>query len=487
MPATGLPETLGRLEQRRAARGDFAFWATVVLITVAGLALRTAGARGDLWLDEIWTIELLGHIDSFDQIFWGINHDNNHYLNSAYLYLVGLDSPPLLARGLSIALGCATVAAAAAFNASRGRAPALVTALLFAISYPMVNYGSEARGYAGLVLFTILALLFLERRLKTGKHGVAFGLSILLGVLSHLTMLGTVAVAVLWVAWLRWQRSGKLTKVSAEILPIFSPALAFFLPFALCVALGRFFNGFIIGGVVPFSVPNFAAGFAGMIRNLFGIPVWIGPWPLIAIACAVVAVAAHRAHTSRGSLYLIGIVGLPAALFAARLPNLEIERYFLVPGTLMLLLAGDLLGMALAAGGLRRFVAGVLLAAFAVGSALSLSQFFQYGRGSYSPVIAMMGANGPATYGTGADYRLKRVVEIFAERNGVVLTHVTPENWCGRRPAWILMDALNEPAKVKPTHPEELHPGCALHYRRILETRHWGLSGADWTLYRRLD
>ncbi|TIP55024.1 MAG: hypothetical protein E5X68_36155, partial [Mesorhizobium sp.] len=77
----------------------------VAVIGLAGLALRVLGARGDLWLDEIWSLVQLEPLTSIDQIFWRINHDNNHFLNSIYLYLVGADASPLLQRGLSIALG----------------------------------------------------------------------------------------------------------------------------------------------------------------------------------------------------------------------------------------------------------------------------------------------------------------------------------------------------------------------------------------------
>jgi hypothetical protein len=83
------------------------------------LTLRLLGARGDLWHDEIWSIVLLKPLTSVDQIFWRINHDNNHFLNSIYQYVVGPDAAPLVQRGLSITLGACTVIAAAAI--SRGR------------------------------------------------------------------------------------------------------------------------------------------------------------------------------------------------------------------------------------------------------------------------------------------------------------------------------------------------------------------------------
>ncbi|RUX20190.1 hypothetical protein EOA23_28920 [Mesorhizobium sp. M2A.F.Ca.ET.042.01.1.1] len=222
----------------------------VAVIGVAGLVLRVLGARGDLWVDEIWNLALLEPLTSIDQIFWRINHDNNHFLNSIYLYLVGADATPLLQRGLSIALGVGAVFAAAA--AARGRWAAVVTSRLFAISYPMVHYGSEARGYAGLVLFSLLAVLFLERRLDGKGSGIAFAAVVLLGFLSHLIMVETVAVLVAWTAWLIWRRTGSFERVNVDLGQIFAPAFLAVLPLAACMLIGKLLFGFRIGGALPF-------------------------------------------------------------------------------------------------------------------------------------------------------------------------------------------------------------------------------------------
>jgi len=454
-------------------------WVAVLLIAALGLALRLIGARGDLWLDEIWSLDLVAKIGSIDQIFWRINHDNNHYLNSAYLYLVGRDAGPLVARGLSIVLGTATVIAAAAFNAKQGRAAALATALLFAVSYPMVNYGSEARGFAGLVLFTILAVLFVERRLEGRNYGVILGLSILLGTLLHLTMLETVAVCGLWTLWVLWRRTGNLTHVRQETLSIFTPAVRFLMPLVLCIVVANATLGYKMGGVKPFTLADFAAGYGGMVRTAFGIPEWLGDWPAVALACAGALLAARFDRSRRGSLFVIGIVVLPAMMLAARLPNLAYPRYFLVSGTLLLLLAGSVIGRELADGGLRRLAAGLLLCAIMAGSALSLSTLFELGRGQNGAIVAQMGAEGAATYGTTQDVRLKPVVDYFAPRLGVTLTHVLEKDWCVARPTWIIDDA--------PDQPDRVDFPCGMSYQSVAKTQRSELSGASWTLYRRID
>jgi hypothetical protein len=168
-------------------------------LLILGATLIGYGALGDLWLDEIWTFVLLKPVKSFGGIIWDIRHDNNHILNSMYLYAVGPDAPPIVIRGLSIVFGIASIAAAGLALSRNTTVAALTAMLLFATSYPIIHYASEARGYAGLILFSLLALVLLQREFdqphRINRYALAIALG--LGVLSHLTMLlGAVAFGV---------------------------------------------------------------------------------------------------------------------------------------------------------------------------------------------------------------------------------------------------------------------------------------------------
>jgi len=56
------------------------------LLLGLGFALRLPGMMHDLWLDEIWSITLIRKLSSPLGIFTEIRYDNNHWLNSLYLY-----------------------------------------------------------------------------------------------------------------------------------------------------------------------------------------------------------------------------------------------------------------------------------------------------------------------------------------------------------------------------------------------------------------
>ncbi|MGE0279222.1 MAG: hypothetical protein AB7P20_01225 [Rhizobiaceae bacterium] len=259
------------------------------------------------------------------------------------------------------------------------------------------------------------------------------------------------------------------------------PAARFLLPLVVCIVIATTNFGVTIGGIKPFTADSFATGYGGLIRFLFGLPGLIGDWTAILLAVVATVAAGWLDRTGRASLFFIGIVILPAMMFAARLPNLEFPRYFLVSGTLMLLLAGGLIGRGLANQGLPRIVASLFLVGMSIGNAISLAHFFELGRGSYSGIIATMGSQGPATYATGQDARLKRMVDYFAARKEMRLTLVKRDDWCGGRPQWLIIDEIDQPARV------DADAACGLRFDRATETRHYGLSGANWTLYRRVD
>src|SRR5450755_983364 len=64
--------------------GAFAF--SVAALAAIGMVVRLVAAQGSLGNDEIWSLINLRPIRHFWQILWDISHDNNHFLNSLWLY-----------------------------------------------------------------------------------------------------------------------------------------------------------------------------------------------------------------------------------------------------------------------------------------------------------------------------------------------------------------------------------------------------------------
>src|ERR1039458_2476428 len=59
----------------------------VLLVVVAAIRLIRA-AHNDLWLDEIWSLNLAHTVSSPIGVFTSIHHDNNHYLTTLSMVLL---------------------------------------------------------------------------------------------------------------------------------------------------------------------------------------------------------------------------------------------------------------------------------------------------------------------------------------------------------------------------------------------------------------
>jgi hypothetical protein len=470
-----------------AARRDGAAWliaGAMTLMIAIGAGLRLAGTRGDLWLDEIWTLALIEPISWVGEIFWGINNDNNHFLNSIYLYAVGADAPVIVQRGLSVVLGTAAIAAAGLVAIRSSRAAALIAMALFAISYPMVHFGSEARGYAGLVLFALLALVCLLHELDRPQPANRFflGAAIGLGLLAHLTMAATAVVLALWTFWLAWRRTGSLRAAEVETRTIFRPALVWALAIGAVMVFGMLRHGFTVGGVDPFEPARFVAGYGGLIRLLLGLPEQVPDWACLAgAALAVIAAAIVRRHDRMTSLYVGSVILLPAAMFVAHLPNLQFPRYYLFAGAMLLIFLAEWLARAWRRGGAWRAAALLAMLAFACGNAASLRSFFEGERGHYAAAVARMAEHGAFVYGSDHDFRTPLLVDFFARRQGVTAHHASLAEWCRTTPQWLLIENPTTQARADL---DVTAPTCALHYRRDALFSAWGLSGWRWALYR---
>src|ERR1700733_3219543 len=60
-----------------------------VAILVLAVGVRILGAFNDLWLDEIWSLDLVQQVSSPWGIFTRIHQDTNQYLNSLFIYFLG--------------------------------------------------------------------------------------------------------------------------------------------------------------------------------------------------------------------------------------------------------------------------------------------------------------------------------------------------------------------------------------------------------------
>lgn len=467
----------------------------IAALAALGLALRVAAAGGDLWVDEIYTLVLLEDADTPLAVFTSVLHDNNHHLNSLYLYFAGDASSTRVVRGLSIALGVLSVPVAAFALKPNGRTAMLVGAGLVALSFPMVHYGSEARGYAGLLLCILAGFGFANRNLLSDDphtHRFALAAAIAAGTLFHLTMLFAALCIGLWVLWERWQRAGYQTG------PAIRKAYAFLMPgvlaglLALLLLLLPLFLGsatsLTMGGVRPFSWEGFIRGYGRLLRMTAGFR-HAGPDGVF-LLIVVLTVALSRSFLSPRtrplhSLAVISMILVPLAMALSGLPNLNMGRYFLFAAVAMIFWIAGVCGQLISTGRPGRAGAAMLLATLCGFSLWQTSSLVSMRRGQYTAALERMAAAGPARIGVSHSRRVEVVAEYFRDRRRAFqkLTLVGPEERrCDDPTDWYVAEVRSH----RPPHPNRIEagpPACRRSYELVQIYPAYGLSGQDWAVY----
>src|SRR5262249_8734176 len=132
----------------------------------------------------------------------------------------------------------------------------------------------------------------------------------------------------------------------------------------------------------------------------------------------------------RTSFYVLAILGLPLALFCARLPNLVIYRYYLLPAVALLLLLSDVFAEAWKTGGASRMIAGIVAAALLAGNAMELAKFYEYGRGSFQEPLRVIASSGTPTVASNLEGVAATTLDFYATRLNTPVTTVSSADLC---------------------------------------------------------
>ena len=416
----------------------------IAVVLVVAALVRLAASWNDLWLDEIWTLKQLGGLHSPLGIVTELRHDNNHVLNSVFLYClrpIGWDwlyrLPALLAGFATIALGAYfatlddTPAPPPADASPQVRA--LVTALVFGASHPLIQYGSEARGYALALAFGLGAVAVAVRDgvRPVSRAAPACWALLVLAFLSHALALHLLTALVAWGAVRAFRRDGVATAIATLAWWFTVPVVAF----------GAFYWWFLRGitvgggnreGIWP-PLLRAIAVVTGLPRDVPGVLQLV---IVLAVTAAGIWLLARR-RSDLWVFFLVGIVVSPALLAIVQPTNLYAERYFLVSMLLWLLLLARLLAWLVTRGGAATVAAVVVLALFGVANGARVARLLHEGRGSYQEALRYMVAHttGDTTaIASDHDFRNRLVVEYFGPRMSkpvryVSRAEITPTQW----------------------------------------------------------
>jgi len=457
----------------------------IPIALVVGLAalVRLAATWNDLWLDEIWSLNLLATLHSPLEILTSLHHDNNHVLNSVFLYLLrplGSDwlyrLPALVAGTATVALG-AWVARLDDVPGTSAQMRALVAAVVLGVSLPLIQYSSEARGYGMALAFGLGAIAIAVgddvRPMSTAAPAV--WVLLILAFLSHALALHVLMAVGAWAAVHAIRRDGWLRGAGTLAWWLAVPTAAF------AAFWAYFLRGITVGGG---NRPGIGPPLAKAVTVMSGLPLDTPIVVSFAFALAIAGAGLWVIAQRRSDLWVLFVVGMlvsPAVLAIVQPTDNYAERYFLVSMLLWLLLGAQLLAWLVARGGGARIAALVALAAFGVSNGARVATLLRDGRGSYQEALRWMVAHttGDTTLiASDHDFRNRLIVEYYGPRMSKPVRYVTradaePTQWY----VW-----QKTPGEAPPIPRVAMPRGT---YRLVQTYPTAPLSGLTWYVYER--
>jgi len=457
-----------------------------LVVFLAAAALRLAAVFNDFWLDEIWSWNMSLLVSSPVEILTKLTHDNNHPLNTFYLWALGEQRSWEWYRLLSLVTGVASVGLMGRIGKVYGRTESFTALVLGGFSYFLISYSSEARGYAPAVFFALAGFL-LAGEAATGRrllHRGLFWLTVLLGLLSHSTYIFAYSGLLAWSALRLMKRGSRPGQVVAEMLKMHGIPMVF-----LAAALLRL-NSLTIGGGPEYSVSNVILE---TVQLTFGLPG--NRWPAV-FACLGAATlltwelwASRREIPDQWIFYLTTILVAPALMLIAGKPEVLFPRYFLVCVPFSLLLLARWLARVARWGTGGKVLCASLLVLYGFCNLLLFGDLVRYGRGGYSLAmnsIARQTEVEAITIGSDHDFRNRMIVDFYSRylppgKKVVYLpgTGIRPEV----APEWIIVHRLGvDPAS--PPAPRFLLPNGSGYVRKEVYPSS-APSGFWWYIYRK--
>jgi len=475
------------LKPWRASKTLFysAVWA---LIIVAAALIRARAAINDLWMDEIWSIELVRELHSAVGVFTQTHHDNNHYLNSLFIYFFGQRGNWAGYRIPSIIAGVGTVVLAWFIGRRQNKAAAFFSMLLVSFSYVLILYSSEARGYAPLIFFCFSCFFILHSFFENPRWQLAglFSLSAILGFTSHLTFLIFLCASLVWF----WVRLFRLKFSTTGIIGW--TAACYAAPFIYLVAIYFIdIRHLQIGGGTPISVWN---GYRATLAWALGGPNLGWLQPVTATICAIGLIAGLailvRDRNDEWVFFLGAIVIIPLAMPVFEHGTLHYVRYFIVALGFLLIVLARVLGWLYQRGNAQKIICGGFCFLFVALNAWDLQWLFKYGRGHIAEAVRFVADHSNqdrvVTFGGEQDFRIQFVLAIYWREmmDDKPAAYYDHDHWPADGPEWVIFHKESFTLPVPPGKRFTDKFGNWFELVRTFPTA--PLSGVHWFIYHKV-
>lgn len=451
--------------------------------TILSLLLIVLAARGDLWLDEIWSITYSWKCNTLREIITQFRYDNNHLLNTFYLYLLDKQSSLYIYRLPAIISGIGSLYLLICIAGQKGHLEKLFVIFLAGISYPLILYFSEARGYAPAIFFALLSFLFLSKCIEklTPTRLCIFWSAATLGFLAHLSSVTVLLSLILLSCFQIIRQPCCRHKKAADLAAIF------LVPIMAVLALYMLFVRHMeIGGGPEYSYLQ-VLGKATTL--MLGLPDG-GIFNTVSSALFFITVfaatrALYRQKDPDCFFYPSILIISPSLLLITTRPEYLYFRYFIVCFPFFYLLLAYFLSHLYRSHPQTIFRGLILLvtALIVAGNLSRIVPLLVYGRGNYRQAIAFIARNSSdkiLKIGSDQDFKNKTILTYYMQFfPDYRLDYINQDQWKTKQPDWLLFHSQDQ--QYSPYR--QVRISATDLYQLQAAFRYGGISGWNWFVY----
>ena len=479
-------QALSNPDSPAAKRIEMPYRLFLVIGFAASAILMIAAIRGDLWLDEVMSLKTALTAPNWLAVITQNTNDNNHLLNTFFLRLLGWQQHLFVYRIPAVLFGIYTIAALAWTARRWSKEAAVWIVYLAGLSYPVIVYSSEARGYAPAMFFAVVSFEMLQRcwERSTRSRLILFWTSLCLGCLSHFSFV-IILVALGGWSLVREKHAGSSLRSAVVSLAKLYVVPAIFLTGIYLVFIRHIT---IIGGPIysRWDVVGSAAS------NALGLTDKTGLRQLsIFSASALVSCAIWNLfRQKRFEWIFFGLVLFVAPVLVVFLlhPKYLYVRYFMVSFPFFYLLLAFIFAEWFRKSAMTRMVPVLLILAITTGHLLKVATLLNSGRGNYRRALNDMAAATPGQFirvSSDGDFQNKKLLRFygFFLPPSKQVEYIPMAKISSERPDWVVVYSL--PLKPSPPSPSfVMEENTDVKYDLFSVYPSCGLSGMNWAVYR---
>jgi mannosyltransferase len=297
------------------------------VLMVLATVLRVIALDQQLWYDEIVTV-VNSVRKPLGAILTTYTTQNQHTLYSilARICVVVFGEQRWALRLPAVVFGVASVPALYFFGRLIvSRREALLASALMVLSYHHVWFSQNARGYTGLLFWTLLTSYLFVRGAQQGKRGIwaGYGIAMALGLYTHLTM-GFVALGhalvYLWIVAIHLRRSARVPK--SAMPPILGFLLAGLLTAALYLPMASQLVSHSVGQAGPAVQWEWKNPLWLLLETVRGLKMGAGGSSVALVFAALMGLTGLVSYW-RKNRYIVGLMLLPCFITGGTMLVLE--------------------------------------------------------------------------------------------------------------------------------------------------------------------